>query len=709
NLTYHSWEGMTSPITPALKSSARSAYRSLFRASGTTFAGDDRVLYAFRDKVRTETVAGQQEADPVEYEARVKHAFEVADVLKKNVVQGVKEKEGEDATWKLRMTPDTELGSNEGVKAPYSRPARGTPRTKCGEDPNAVAPLPPRSLRHMVGSNPTRSYSTASSSSSPPPNWNSENQQEEVDTEEKYDRIRVQSLRNRLLQVNRRVLASPTGRERTTERTLVEDKLATLVARMEFLATEMHDRLYPPSSNSAPARPLVDLLLDQIPISPKCSTHFVGPPVQLQQYIRFLQSAAKHTNAVRTETILHTPEVRKAIAQLIETPAPGTRRPDNASEQLQAIQWRMLMIKRGLQGVVKSRTISPSLLTPMFSALREAMQDISYAQECIQDLEDNGPRLESARTLVEDMEKSLRGSCIMELRKQMEGRFDAGVAGKRVDDAIVGLGLSPSDIKVTRKAYRRIRHYEEFPSVVKTVTKAQQDDDLDRAKRWRRKLFARGQKVFNAIRLHMNSFTSILDQMIALHSRDDDKVLALCEARQELNLLTDVSEDQLTLIAGKATYASWSEWADVMSDRLALVEELAGRAVTADRHLEQYAWGELGTWDLGPDRMKLFFDARVELVIICDLAWRLERRMKYDIEGVREASVLLCEEVQSEFEFPEPRTRGSERTSTRHNSLEKSEFRIRSSRGDRGRPKSHYTKDPKSTNDAVNTVLILDE
>ncbi|GAB1517545.1 hypothetical protein RhiTH_000594 [Rhizoctonia solani] len=693
---------MASPITPALKSSARSAYRSLFRASGTTFA-------AFRDKVRTETVAGQQEADPVEYEARVKHAFEVADVLKKNVVQGVKEKEGEDATWKLRMTPDTELGSNEGVKAPYSRPARGTPRTKCGEDPNAVAPLPPRSLRHMVGSNPTRSYSTASSSSSPPPNWNSENQQEEVDTEEKYDRIRVQSLRNRLLQVNRRVLASPTGRERTTERTLVEDKLATLVARMEFLATEMHDRLYPPSSNSAPARPLVDLLLDQIPISPKCSTHFVGPPVQLQQYIRFLQSAAKHTNAVRTETILHTPEVRKAIAQLIETPAPGTRRPDNASEQLQAIQWRMLMIKRGLQGVVKSRTISPSLLTPMFSALREAMQDISYAQECIQDLEDNGPRLESARTLVEDMEKSLRGSCIMELRKQMEGRFDAGVAGKRVDDAIVGLGLSPSDIKVTRKAYRRIRHYEEFPSVVKTVTKAQQDDDLDRAKRWRRKLFARGQKVFNAIRLHMNSFTSILDQMIALHSRDDDKVLALCEARQELNLLTDVSEDQLTLIAGKATYASWSEWADVMSDRLALVEELAGRAVTADRHLEQYAWGELGTWDLGPDRMKLFFDARVELVIICDLAWRLERRMKYDIEGVREASVLLCEEVQSEFEFPEPRTRGSERTSTRHNSLEKSEFRIRSSRGDRGRPKSHYTKDPKSTNDAVNTVLILDE
>ncbi|KAH7340328.1 hypothetical protein B0J17DRAFT_315048 [Rhizoctonia solani] len=147
---------MTSPITPALKSSALSAYRALFRASGATFAGDDRVLYAFRDKIRTETVAGRQEVDPVEYEARVKHAFEVADVLRKNVVQAVKQGDAEDASWKLRMTSDIELGSNEAVKAPYSRPARGQPRSRCGEDPNAVAPLPPRSLRHMVGSNSTR-------------------------------------------------------------------------------------------------------------------------------------------------------------------------------------------------------------------------------------------------------------------------------------------------------------------------------------------------------------------------------------------------------------------------------------------------------------------------------------------------------------------------------------------------------------------------
>ncbi|KAG8729339.1 hypothetical protein FRC12_021049 [Ceratobasidium sp. 428] len=99
---------------------------------------------AFRDKVRNETIAGRQERDPAEYEARVQHAFEVATVLKKNIVQGKKE-DGD--TYRLRITPDTELGSNEGVKAPYSRPTRGAPRLKCGEDPNAVTPLPPKSLR----------------------------------------------------------------------------------------------------------------------------------------------------------------------------------------------------------------------------------------------------------------------------------------------------------------------------------------------------------------------------------------------------------------------------------------------------------------------------------------------------------------------------------------------------------------------------------
>ncbi|KAF8610827.1 hypothetical protein BDV93DRAFT_517924 [Ceratobasidium sp. AG-I] len=144
---------MATSITPALKTSARSAYRALFRASGSTFAGDDRVLHgAFRDKIRTETAAGRQELDPAEYEARVQHAFAVATVLKKNIVQGAQESSnGEEGAWRLRLTPDTELGTNEGVKTPYVRPTRGTPRPKCGEDPNATAPLPPKSLRGSMG------------------------------------------------------------------------------------------------------------------------------------------------------------------------------------------------------------------------------------------------------------------------------------------------------------------------------------------------------------------------------------------------------------------------------------------------------------------------------------------------------------------------------------------------------------------------------
>lgn len=56
-------------------------------------------VVAFRDKVRKETVAGRQVLDPLEYEARVKHAFEVAEVLRKNVVQAVKQGQGEDAAW----------------------------------------------------------------------------------------------------------------------------------------------------------------------------------------------------------------------------------------------------------------------------------------------------------------------------------------------------------------------------------------------------------------------------------------------------------------------------------------------------------------------------------------------------------------------------------------------------------------------------------
>ncbi|KAJ1310332.1 hypothetical protein OPQ81_007071 [Rhizoctonia solani] len=643
---------MASPITPALKSSARSAYRSLFRASGATFSGDDRVLHAFRDKVRTETIAGRQEADPVEYEARVKHAFEVAEVLRKNVVQAVKQGEGENSTWKLRMTSDTELGSNEGVKAPYSRPTRGQPRPKCGEDPNAVAPLPPRSLRHLAGSNSTRSYSTAASSSSSNPN--DQPQENEFQETIDYDRIRVQSLRTRLQEVGRRVSASPTGRERTTERPLVEDKLSVLAARMEFLASEMHDKLYPPSSNSAPAHTLVDLLLDHLPISSQGTADLVGPPVQLRQYIRFLQNAAKYATAARVEALSLLPEVRIAIGELVETPSPGTRNPNSVLEKLRAIQWRMLMIKRGIQGIIESRTVHYWEVSSMGSALQNAMRNIGFAQECVEDLETNGPRIEDARALLEEIEKCTKGSFITELRREMERRLEVGVQGKRVEDAMISHGLSPAKSQNIKKIYRQMRQYEEFsPRVSEIVAKAREEDNMRYAKKYRRTPIRSYESLLKTIRTHSHHFAMTLGHLITMHPQNDEKAVLLRQAEQALDFDTDVTNEYSRMTMRKAKNGSWIGCAEIVANRLEVVGEIVHQAVNADRQLERYAWGDSGVWEVDEDKKSLFFDARMELVIIYDAAWRLERRMKQDMEDFRETSVLLCEEVHSVFDIPQ--------------------------------------------------------
>ncbi|TDL27589.1 hypothetical protein BD410DRAFT_825206 [Rickenella mellea] len=109
------------PITPELRTYALSAYRNLLRAASDTFSGDGQVLQAFRAKVRAETIKGRVETDPVSYEANVKHAQEVAAVLRRNVVQGVqvrstaKSDDGKDV-WRLRINEHTELGSNETIK-----------------------------------------------------------------------------------------------------------------------------------------------------------------------------------------------------------------------------------------------------------------------------------------------------------------------------------------------------------------------------------------------------------------------------------------------------------------------------------------------------------------------------------------------------------------------------------------------------------------
>ncbi|KAH8117524.1 RF-1 domain-containing protein [Phellopilus nigrolimitatus] len=143
-------------VSSELRASARATYRTLFRAAGNTFKGDDRLLSAFREKVRTEFREGRTQSDPAAYAARVQLGREIADVLRRNVVQGMKvdtplaapapevqAREGDEGSmvqdeqgvWRLRITEHTELGSNDSVKSapsPSELRRAGKRQTCCG-------------------------------------------------------------------------------------------------------------------------------------------------------------------------------------------------------------------------------------------------------------------------------------------------------------------------------------------------------------------------------------------------------------------------------------------------------------------------------------------------------------------------------------------------------------------------------------------------
>ncbi|KAG8895126.1 hypothetical protein FRB99_000745, partial [Tulasnella sp. 403] len=127
--------------------SARSSYRQLWRASSATFAGDDRVLQAFRQKCRNEFIKGRNIKDERQYQERITLAQEVAKFLRTNVVQAQQEQESD--KWVIRMTEDTELGDNMSIKNPKPVECSGSKaRRKRAEA--AAAPLPDTSLQ--VGS-----------------------------------------------------------------------------------------------------------------------------------------------------------------------------------------------------------------------------------------------------------------------------------------------------------------------------------------------------------------------------------------------------------------------------------------------------------------------------------------------------------------------------------------------------------------------------
>ncbi|KAI0886392.1 uncharacterized protein GGS22DRAFT_128183 [Annulohypoxylon maeteangense] len=91
------------------------AYRGLLRAASIAFRGDERVLSAARSSIR-EGFRANASLEPTnpEVPGAIKHAEEVAAILRQNIVQG--KKDGE--RYKLRIHEETERGDNDTVKFP---------------------------------------------------------------------------------------------------------------------------------------------------------------------------------------------------------------------------------------------------------------------------------------------------------------------------------------------------------------------------------------------------------------------------------------------------------------------------------------------------------------------------------------------------------------------------------------------------------------
>ncbi|KAI8959368.1 hypothetical protein F5Y11DRAFT_303558 [Daldinia sp. FL1419] len=100
---------------------ALQAYRGLLRAARVAFQGDERVLTAARASIRESfrVNASLESTDP-ELPGAIKHAEEVAAILRQNIVQG--RKDGE--IYKLRIHEDTERGDNDTVKFPNGQTAK---------------------------------------------------------------------------------------------------------------------------------------------------------------------------------------------------------------------------------------------------------------------------------------------------------------------------------------------------------------------------------------------------------------------------------------------------------------------------------------------------------------------------------------------------------------------------------------------------------
>ncbi|PGH17456.1 mitochondrial zinc maintenance protein 1, mitochondrial [Helicocarpus griseus UAMH5409] len=103
-------------MAAAAAPSPLSAYRLLLRATRIAFQGDIATLTAARTEARKQFDANRRLG--VDTPMRIQHALETAEILRTNVVQGVKvegEEEGVDK-YELRIHEHIERGDNDTIK-----------------------------------------------------------------------------------------------------------------------------------------------------------------------------------------------------------------------------------------------------------------------------------------------------------------------------------------------------------------------------------------------------------------------------------------------------------------------------------------------------------------------------------------------------------------------------------------------------------------
>lgn len=104
-----------SALSPAQRQQAIGLYKRIIRTSRQTFAGDLATASAWRQMVRNEFVEAKSETDSEKIDKSFTKWEDVIKVLQQNVVQG--ELNEKKSAFHLKFRPETELGSNESIKA----------------------------------------------------------------------------------------------------------------------------------------------------------------------------------------------------------------------------------------------------------------------------------------------------------------------------------------------------------------------------------------------------------------------------------------------------------------------------------------------------------------------------------------------------------------------------------------------------------------